>query len=99
MTQNNDLLEAVSQVSECTTNYIAYVKESPSIELKTTKLYLDNLNSVKEAVKLYLPLFKNISSIVQDITNSYENAQINKKICFALVNRAESVGLAIKQFE
>src|SRR4029077_17370361 len=99
MSQNNDLLEAVSQASECTTNFLAYVKESPSIELKTTKLYLDNLNSVKEAVKLYLPLFKNISSIVQDIMNGYDNAQVNKKICLALVNRAESVGLTMKQFE
>ena len=95
----NDLLEAISQASECTTNCLAYIKESPSIELKTTKLYLEKLNSVKEAVKPYLPLFKNISTIVQDITNGYENAQINKKICLALVNRVESIGLAIKQFE
>jgi len=99
MSQSNDTLEAVSQASECTTNYIAYARESTNIEPQVTKLYLDNLNSVKEVVKPYLPLFINVSSTVQDIVNGYENAQINKKICLILVNRAESVGLVMKQFE
>jgi hypothetical protein len=100
MSQNNDLLEAVSQASECTTNYIAYVKESSTnIEPKTTSIYLENLNSIKESVKPYLPLFKNILNIIQDIINNYENAQINKKICLTLIIRTESIGLAIKQLE
>ncbi|CAG8541892.1 4445_t:CDS:2 [Funneliformis caledonium] len=98
MSQSNDILEAVSQASECTTNYIAYARES-TIEPEVTKLYLDNLNSIKEAVKPYLPLFTNVNSIIQDIVNAYENAQINKKICLTLINRAESVSLIVKQLE
>ncbi|EXX75442.1 uncharacterized protein OCT59_019658 [Rhizophagus irregularis] len=100
MSQNNESLEAISQVSECTTNYITYFKEnSTNIEPKATSIYLENLNSIKESVKPYLPLFKNIITIIQDIINGYENAQINKKICLTLIIRSESIGLTIKQLE
>src|SRR5438128_10397714 len=47
-------------------------------------------------VKQFLPLFKDIEESTKKILEAYNNAQINKRDCTTLVNRAQEAVMAIR---
>ncbi|CAG8793744.1 10002_t:CDS:1, partial [Racocetra fulgida] len=54
---------------------------------------------VGQASRNFDPLITNIIELVKSILDVYENVQFNKKICDCLIDRVESVEMAIKSLK
>ncbi|RHZ49006.1 hypothetical protein Glove_535g16 [Diversispora epigaea] len=51
---------------------------------------------VGDAIQPFLPLFSTVTSVVDGLYTTYDNAKCNKKICLALIDRVEIVQQAVK---
>ncbi|EXX79299.1 hypothetical protein RirG_006970 [Rhizophagus irregularis DAOM 197198w] len=56
---------------------------------------LDTANIIGNAIKPYMPLINTVTNLISQIIKIYETAQYNKKICKALLVRAEAAEFAV----
>ncbi|CAG8495097.1 23566_t:CDS:2 [Gigaspora margarita] len=54
---------------------------------------------IGETIKPFIPMIVTISILIKDITEIYEKAQFNKKICNSLLDRAKSAEAAINTLQ
>ncbi|CAG8605991.1 17881_t:CDS:2 [Rhizophagus irregularis] len=64
--------------------------------LDIAKATLGAVGTVGEAIKPFVPLIAVVTTVISEIITIYEDAQYNKKICNALMDRVQTAESAIK---
>jgi hypothetical protein len=64
--------------------------------LDIAKATLGAVGTVGEAIKPFVPLITVVTIVISEIITIYEDAQYNKKICNALMDRVQTAESAIK---
>src|SRR4051794_17206021 len=64
--------------------------------LDIAKATLGAVGTVGEAIKPFVPLITVVTVVISEIISIYEDAQYNKKICNALMDRVQTAESAIK---
>ncbi|CAJ0885847.1 16794_t:CDS:10 [Entrophospora sp. SA101] len=91
-----DVTEGVNNAIEFAQN-ISSVATSSNLE--SVKQVVNVVGAVGEAVKPFVPLIGIVTVLVGEIIKVYENAQYNKKICNAFLDRVEAAQSSVKYLQ
>ncbi|CAG8548318.1 1758_t:CDS:2 [Gigaspora margarita] len=68
-------------------------------KFNTSSGVVNAIQTVGDAVQPFVPLFSMVTNIVQQLSQIYENAKCNQKICLVLVERVEIAQYAVKSLQ